>query len=67
LDRHCRTRRSSCRSERLAAAVQRDDTAVAADVDGALATLRADGTLVALGRRWLGTEEGGNGTEVVLS
>jgi ABC-type amino acid transport substrate-binding protein len=53
--------------ERLAVAVQRDDAALVADIDGALATLRADGTLAALGRHWLGTEEHGNGTEVVLS
>lgn len=51
--------------EDLGVAVQRDDAALAAAIDGALDGLRADGTLTRLGREWLGTDAPGSTTSVV--
>lgn len=50
--------------EVLAVAVRRDEAALAAQIDAALDAMRADGTLAALGQKWLGTDEPGSGTAV---
>lgn len=43
--------------ERIASAVRLDDAALADAIDGAQRALAADGTLAALGRRWLGDSD----------
>ena len=51
--------------ELLAVAVSRRDDSLGAAIDGAFDALRADGTLVALGASWLGTDTPSSGTQVV--
>jgi ABC-type amino acid transport substrate-binding protein len=51
--------------ELLGVAVARHDETLGPAIDAALDALRADGTLAALGRTWLGTAEEGGGTEVI--
>ncbi len=51
--------------ELLAVAVSRRNDALRAAINGAFDALRADGTLVALGVSWLGTNVPSSGTEVV--
>ena len=43
--------------ERIASAVRLDDTALADAIDGAQRALSVDGTLAALGQRWLGDSD----------
>ena len=52
-------------AEELSVAVQRDDVALAGELDAALDGLRGDGTLAGMGRQWLGTDRPGSGTAVV--